>query len=216
MYLCTDICIWKGFTSNCSLEHPSSTTFIVYIKALARLLQRLSVMLQACSKMHLLLLTTCWLATVTTCPLKTTIPSEIKFGYLVHVDYPQVLGAVSLAVERINNDSSILPNTSLSFRYENLSGERYEAIQVMTRLRDENISAFIGPDESCRYEAMIASAWNLPMVAYVRYFGTIKEYKKPLFLFFPEMFWSGGIEQDRIPLLCSHYAASFTPRQINR
>ena len=141
-------------------------------------------MLQACSKMHLLLLTTCWLATVTTCPLKTTIPSEIKFGYLVHVDYPQVLGAVSLAVERINNDSSILPNTSLSFQYENLSGERYEAIQVMTRLRDENISAFIGPDESCRYEAMIASAWNLPMVAYVRYFGTIKEYKKPLFSLF--------------------------------
>ena len=91
----------------------------------------------------------------------------------MHVDYPQVLGAVSLAVERINNDPTILPNTTLSFTYESLTGQRYEAIKVMTRLRDENISAFIGPDESCRREAMIASAWNLPMVAYVRYFDAI-------------------------------------------
>ena len=92
---------------------------------------------------------------------------EIKFGYLVHFGYPQVLGAVSYAVERINNDTSILPNTTLSFTTDMLTNDQYDSIKVMTKLRDENISAFIGPDESCRDEAMIASAWNLPMVSYV-------------------------------------------------
>lgn len=32
----------------------------------------------------------------------------------------------------------------------------------------EGVVAFIGPDESCQYEALVASAWNLPMISYVR------------------------------------------------
>lgn len=31
----------------------------------------------------------------------------------------------------------------------------------------DNVIAFIGPDESCLYEALVASAWNLPMISYV-------------------------------------------------
>lgn len=31
----------------------------------------------------------------------------------------------------------------------------------------EGVVAFIGPDESCLYEALVASAWNLPMISYV-------------------------------------------------
>ena len=31
----------------------------------------------------------------------------------------------------------------------------------------EDVVAFIGPDESCLYEALVASAWNLPMISYV-------------------------------------------------
>jgi guanylate cyclase len=38
----------------------------------------------------------------------------------------------------------------------------------MTELRDEGVVAFIGPDESCQNEALVASAWNLPMIAFVR------------------------------------------------
>ena len=37
----------------------------------------------------------------------------------------------------------------------------------MTEFRDENISAFIGPDVNCNEEARLASAWNLPMIAFV-------------------------------------------------
>lgn len=31
----------------------------------------------------------------------------------------------------------------------------------------EGVVAFIGPDESCMIEALVASAWNLPMISYV-------------------------------------------------
>lgn len=37
----------------------------------------------------------------------------------------------------------------------------------MTDMRDEDVVAFIGPDETCTSEALVASAWNLPMISYV-------------------------------------------------
>ena len=98
-------------------------------------------------------------------------PTKVVFAYLTHTYFPHVLGAVSLAVSSINNDSSILPNTTLDFKFEPLSNNQLEALRLMTEKRDEGVSAFIGPDEFCRNEAMIASAWNLPMIAFVRYFS---------------------------------------------
>lgn len=31
----------------------------------------------------------------------------------------------------------------------------------------EGVIAFIGPDETCLHEALVASAWNLPLISYV-------------------------------------------------
>jgi hypothetical protein len=45
------------------------------------------------------------------------------------------------------------------------------AIRVMTEMRDNGTVAFIGPDDTCRSEALVAAAWNLPMISYVS-FGT--------------------------------------------
>ena len=49
-----------------------------------------------------------------------------------------------------------------------LDYNQLEALKVMTEKRDQGAYAFIGPDGFCRNEAMIASAWNLPMIAFVR------------------------------------------------
>ena len=107
-------------------------------------------------------------------------PSKIVFAYLTHKVYPQVLGAVSLAVNNINNDSSILPHTKLEFKFEALSNyfeptfsDQLETLEIMSEKRDQGVSAFIGPDESCRHEALLASAWNIPMIAFVRYYKII-------------------------------------------
>jgi len=37
----------------------------------------------------------------------------------------------------------------------------------MTQMREMGVTAFIGPDESCTTEALLASAWNTPMLSFV-------------------------------------------------
>lgn len=41
------------------------------------------------------------------------------------------------------------------------------AIRAMTEMRDNGTVAFIGPDDTCYSEALVAAAWNLPMISYV-------------------------------------------------
>ena len=41
------------------------------------------------------------------------------------------------------------------------------AIQLMTQMKDNGTLAFIGPDDTCSAEALVATAWNLPMISYV-------------------------------------------------
>ena len=48
-----------------------------------------------------------------------------------------------------------------------LDHKNLESLQWMTVFRDSGVAAFIGPDETCRHEALVASAWNLPMIAFV-------------------------------------------------
>lgn len=40
----------------------------------------------------------------------------------------------------------------------------------MTEMKDNGIIAFVGPDKECRAEALVAAAWNLPILTYVSYF----------------------------------------------
>lgn len=44
------------------------------------------------------------------------------------------------------------------------------AIRSMTDMRDNGTVAFIGPDDTCFSEALVAAAWNLPMISYVSFF----------------------------------------------
>jgi guanylate cyclase len=37
----------------------------------------------------------------------------------------------------------------------------------MTEMRDSGVVAFVGPDINCYNEALMAAAWNIPMIAYV-------------------------------------------------
>lgn len=46
------------------------------------------------------------------------------------------------------------------------------ALRVMTVMRDQGAVAFIGPDDTCGAEGLVAAAWNLPIIAYVSTPGT--------------------------------------------
>ncbi len=93
----------------------------------------------------------------------------IEIGYLAHEDIIMVPGAVELAVNNINKDPTLLPNVTLKFKFSllDLYADNKETITRMTEMRDNGAVAFIGPDESCQHEALVSSAWNLPMLAFV-------------------------------------------------
>jgi len=56
---------------------------------------------------------------------------------------------------------------SLSFLVAETYGEESTSILETAELWKKNISAFIGPQETCLHEARMAAAFNLPMISYV-------------------------------------------------
>ncbi|XP_035915374.1 guanylate cyclase 32E isoform X1 [Anopheles stephensi] len=95
---------------------------------------------------------------------------ELYVGFLAgYVHSKVVLGALLLAIETINNDSTLLPGKKLRLRAVDIGAQKSLKafpIQKMTEMRDSGIVVFIGPDETCTSEALVASAWNLPMISY--------------------------------------------------
>ncbi|EAT43201.1 AAEL005330-PA, partial [Aedes aegypti] len=80
-----------------------------------------------------------------------------------------ILGALLLAIENINNDSTLLPGKRIKLKPVDIGAQKSLKafpIRKMTEMRDEGIAAFIGPDETCTTEALVASAWNIPMISY--------------------------------------------------
>ena len=64
---------------------------------------------------------------------------------------------------------NLLPNHTLRFTALD-SGEpnTATAINKMTEMKYEmDVSAFIGPEHNCVSEALVAAAWNMPMITYV-------------------------------------------------
>lgn len=60
---------------------------------------------------------------------------------------------------------------------ENGKGRSYAglAIRKMTEMRDRGALAFIGPDDTCGSEALVASAWDLPIISYVSWLSSFKK-----------------------------------------
>lgn len=101
-----------------------------------------------------------------------------------------MLGALPLAVTAVNKDPQLLPGRRLEFVARDIGSGRARkqsslatlAIRVMTEMRDNGTVAFIGPDDTCSAEALVAAAWNLPIISYVsasiihKSIPTIKKY----------------------------------------
>lgn len=43
---------------------------------------------------------------------------------------------------------------------------------------DDDVIAFLGPDEGCTSEALVAAAWNMPMISYVNFMSFEMEINK--------------------------------------
>jgi len=66
---------------------------------------------------------------------------------------------------------------SLSFLVAETYGEESTSILETAELWKKNISAFIGPQETCLHEARMAAAFNLPMISYVSQYKSIIIFK---------------------------------------
>lgn len=125
--------------------------------------------------------------------MKLEASKNYTIGYLTgslrrpgNKGYPRpgltISGAITLAVDEINNFHPIRNNTKLIFRVAETYGEEQESIYQVAKLWTQNISVYIGPQETCVHEAKMASSFNLPMISYVstvffNYFFCLRKYK---------------------------------------
>lgn len=108
----------------------------------------------------------------------TVYGTTFTMGYLTgserlpgNDDYPRpgltISGAISLAVDEINQFRPLLDGHKLNFTVAETYGDEETSLYQVAVLWTQNTSAYIGPQETCIHEAKMASGFNLPMISYV-------------------------------------------------
>lgn len=87
------------------------------------------------------------------------------------LEYPRpgltISGAVSLAIEEVNKGDLGKRGHQLKLIVKETYGEERTSVYKTADLWKNNISVYIGPQETCQHEAYMAAAFNLPMISYV-------------------------------------------------
>lgn len=79
-----------------------------------------------------------------------------------------ISGAMTYALDKINNDIAILPNVELELRYNDTRGDIVTSTRAITDMICDGVSAIFGPEgTSCYVEAIVTQSQNIPMLAYV-------------------------------------------------
>ncbi|XP_060529938.1 guanylate cyclase 32E isoform X2 [Cylas formicarius] len=77
-----------------------------------------------------------------------------------------ISGAISLAVEQVNGGRLAQLGHQLNFVVAETYGVEVISVQKTAELWTRNVSAYIGPQETCEHEAFMAAAFNVPMISY--------------------------------------------------
>ncbi|KMR01873.1 guanylate cyclase 32e-like protein [Lasius niger] len=100
-------------------------------------------------------------------------PLNLTIGYLTAIKGGlkdrqglAISGALSMALDEINNDNNILPNVKLVMRWTDTRGETTEATSAMIDMICDGVVAFFGPEGTCHVEAIVAASRNIPMLSY--------------------------------------------------
>ncbi|CAD6215615.1 GSCOCG00000427001-RA-CDS, partial [Cotesia congregata] len=112
-------------------------------------------------------------APVTSRRLASRKPQNLTVGYLTAIKGGlkdrqglAISGAMSMAIDEINNDPNLLPNVKLVMRWNDTKGETVEATKAMIDMICEGVAAFFGPEGNCYVEAIVAQSRNIPMISY--------------------------------------------------
>ena len=81
---------------------------------------------------------------------------------------PRFASAISIAVDYINNNTTLLQNHTLGFLFHDTVCSESGAVGASVNLLRQNVSVFIGPacSKSCVHAGFVAAAYNIPMVSY--------------------------------------------------
>ncbi|XP_072943508.1 receptor-type guanylate cyclase Gyc76C-like isoform X2 [Epargyreus clarus] len=77
-----------------------------------------------------------------------------------------ISGALSLALEDINNSTELLPDVNLLLEWNDTRCDTVIATKLLTDMSCSGVVAFFGPEGRCQTEAVIAQSRNLPMISY--------------------------------------------------
>ncbi|KAL1427122.1 hypothetical protein MTO96_017727 [Rhipicephalus appendiculatus] len=73
-----------------------------------------------------------------------------------------ISGALTLAVDKVNLRAPLMGGLRLDVLIAETFGRERHSVLQTARLWRQNVSAFIGPQETCVHEAFLAAALNLP------------------------------------------------------
>ncbi|XP_072944061.1 receptor-type guanylate cyclase Gyc76C-like [Epargyreus clarus] len=97
----------------------------------------------------------------------------ISVGYLPCIKsefrYMQGLsisGAISMALDEINNSTEILPDVTLLLQWADTHCDKLKTTRLFTEMICTWAVAFFGPEEQCEIPAFIAQSRNLPLISH--------------------------------------------------
>ncbi|KAG7307261.1 hypothetical protein JYU34_007421 [Plutella xylostella] len=100
-------------------------------------------------------------------------PYSITIGYLPSIKGElrdrqglAISGALSMALEKINNSTEILPQVHIALEWNDTRCDTVTATRLLTDMSCSGVVAFFGPEGRCHTEAIIAQSRNLPMISY--------------------------------------------------
>ncbi|XP_050090825.1 receptor-type guanylate cyclase Gyc76C-like [Anopheles aquasalis] len=77
-----------------------------------------------------------------------------------------ISGALTMALDDINNNPDLLPNVTLALRWNDTKGETVAATRVITEMICDGVAAFFGPEGTCQTEAIVSQSRDIPMISY--------------------------------------------------
>lgn len=99
--------------------------------------------------------------------------TELVLGYLTALKGNMkdkqgltISGAITVALEEINDDPDILPNVTLAMRWNDTRGDTVTATRAITEMICDQVAAIIGPEGTCKIEAVVSQSRNIPMISY--------------------------------------------------
>ncbi|KAJ8722786.1 hypothetical protein PYW07_003966 [Mythimna separata] len=77
-----------------------------------------------------------------------------------------ISGALSIALEELNNSTELLSDVHLNLEWHDTKFDTVTATRLLTDMSCAGVVAFFGPEGRCNTEAIVAQSRNLPMISY--------------------------------------------------